>query len=132
MTTGRDRARVILVVEAVEETRDGIERLLLADGYGVRTARTVAAASESARRDAPDLILARLDGAPAEVIEAATSIRAGAGLGDEVPVIVFCADCVPEGVEARVGVNVHAAWPDDFDQLRRLIVRLLTDRWRRV
>jgi CheY-like chemotaxis protein len=126
--TGRDRVRAILVVEGVEETRDGMARLLVRDGYEVYTARTPAAAIERARLDAPDLILARLDGVAADVIRAATGIRDEAGLGAQVPVVVFCSQCVPEGAEELVGDNVYATWPDDFDQLRRLIARLVGPR----
>ena len=128
MTAGRDRARAILVVEGVEETRDGMVRLLARDGYDVYAARTPAAAIERARLDAPELILARLDGAAADVISTATGIRDHAGLGAGVPVVVFCSQCVPEGAEERVGPNVYATWPDDFDQLRRCIARLLEER----
>lgn len=128
MVTGRDRVRAILVVEGVEETRDGMARLLVRDGYQVYPARTPAAGIERARIDAPDLILARLDGAPADVIRTATDIREQAGLGAGVPVVVFCSQCVAEGAEELVGANVYATWPDDFDQMRRLIGRLLAER----
>lgn len=129
MVTGGDRTRVILVVEGIEEMRDGMARLLVRDGYEVHTARTPAAAIERARLDAPDLILARLDGAAADVIRVATGIRDEAGLGARVPVVVFCSQCVAEGAEEVVGPNVHATWPDNFDQLRRLIARLLAERF---
>ncbi|HKH91629.1 MAG TPA: hypothetical protein VKA54_07490 [Gemmatimonadaceae bacterium] len=128
MSTGRDRAMAIMVVEEVEEIRDGMERLLLRDGYCVHTARKPDDAIERAKLDAPDLILARLDGTAAEVISGATSIRDRAGLSEAVPVVAFCATCVPEGVEERVGPNVHVVSPDDFEQLRRLIARLLDAR----
>ena len=128
MVTGRDRVRAILVVEGVEETRDGMARLLVRDGYQVYPARTPAAAIERARIDAPDLILARLDGAPADVISIATAIREEAGFGAEVPVVVFCSQCVPDGAEEAVGANVYATSPDDFDQLRRMIARLVEER----
>jgi CheY-like chemotaxis protein len=126
--TGRDRVRAILVVEGVEEMRDGMARLLVRDGYQVYTARTPAAAIERARLDAPDLILARLDGAAADVINTATDVRTQAGLGTHVPVVAFCSQCVAEGAEKVVGENVHATWPDNFDQLRRLLARLLAER----
>ena len=128
MTAGRDRARAILVVEGVEETRDGMARLLVRDGYEVYAARTPTAAIERARIDVPDLILARLDGVAADVIRVAAGIRDDAGLGAEVPVVVFCSQCVPEGAEEVVGANVYATWPDDFDQLRRLIGRVVGER----
>jgi CheY-like chemotaxis protein len=128
MSIDRDGPRVILVVEEVEETRDGIERLLRRDGHRVRAVRDPADAVENAQREAPDLILARLDGSAEQVIGSATSIRVNADLSNAVPVVAFCATCVPEGVEERVGDNVYVISPENFDQLRRLIAHLLAER----
>lgn len=127
MLTGRE-GPVVLVVEEIEETRNGIERLLRRDGYRVRAVRDPSDAVECARRESPDLILVRLDGATEQVIRAATEIRLSASLSTRTPVVAFCATCVPEGVEERVGENVHVISPDNFDQLRRLIARLLAER----
>jgi len=44
---------IILVVEDVNETRDGIEKLLKADGYRVTLARDEKDAIESAQREPP-------------------------------------------------------------------------------
>ena len=46
------RADLILVVEDVRETSDGIERLLKADGYRVALARDELDAIESAKAEA--------------------------------------------------------------------------------
>jgi|ERR1041385_90711 PleD family two-component response regulator len=51
------RADLILVVEDVRETSDGIKRLLEADGYRVSLARDELDAIESAKLRRPDLIL---------------------------------------------------------------------------
>ena len=48
---------LILVVEDVHETRDGIEKLLIADGYRVALARDERDAIDSVQRTRPDLIL---------------------------------------------------------------------------
>lgn len=128
MSTDHHGALVILVVEEIEETRDGIERLLRRDGYRVRAVRDSSQAVEHAQREPPDLILLRLDGPTERVVEAATSIRASAGLSNAISVVAFCATCVPEGVEERAGDNVFVVSPDNFDQLRRLIARLLAER----
>ena len=66
---------IILVVEDVQETRDGIERLLMVDGYRVALARDEEDGIESARRQHPDLILVSLAGLPREVIGSARRIR---------------------------------------------------------
>jgi len=56
-TTEDNLPPIILVVEDVHETRDGIEKLLIADGYRVALARDERDAIESVQRTRPDLIL---------------------------------------------------------------------------
>lgn len=116
---------LILVAEDVEETRDGIEGLLQVDGYRVDSARDEKDAVLRAKREAPDLILVSLHGIHSDVIAAARRIRDGADLGEEIPVVVFCVDAVPEGAEVAIGKNVYVTRPDNFDQLRGFLRRLL-------
>lgn len=116
---------IILVVEDVHETRDGIEKLLKADGYRVALARDEADAMESVQLKRPDLILVSLGGSPREVVSSACRIRDHAGVGDELPVVVFCVHEIPEGDEVAIGHNVHVTRPDNFNQLRSLMTRLL-------
>ena len=118
---------MILVVEDVHETRDGIEKLLLADGYRVALARDEADAIENAQRTRPDLILVSLAGLPPEVIVSARRIRDDAGIGDTIPVVVFCIGQLSQGDEVTVGKNIHVTRPDNFNQLRELLVRLLDE-----
>ena len=116
---------VILVVEDIRETREGIERLLMVDGYRIALARDEQDGIESARRQRPDLILVSLAGVPREVIVVARRIREKAGIGEDVPVVVFCIDEIAEGDEVAIGENVHITRPDNFNQLRSLLARLL-------
>jgi len=116
---------IILVVEDVAETRDGIEKLLQADGYCVAVARDERDATESATRQRPDLLLVSLAGLPPEVIATARRIRERANIGESVPVVVFCVDEIGEGDEVAIGHNVHVTRPDNFNQLRSLLSRLL-------
>lgn len=116
---------VILVVEDVHETRDGIEKLLSADGYRVEVARDQLDATVSARRHRPDLILVSLAGLALEVIAAARRIREDAELDENVPIVLFCIEEIGEGDEVAVGRNVHVTRPDNFNQLRSLLTRLL-------
>ena len=125
MIKRNDTLRIILVVEDVAETRDGIERLLIADGYHVAVARNELDAIESAQRTHPDLILVSLAGLPREVIVTARRIRDGAGLGEYVPVVVFCVEEIAQSDEVAIGNNIHVTRPDNFNQLRGLITRLL-------
>jgi two-component system response regulator MprA len=126
MNTEADTNLNILVVEDVAETRDGIEKLLKADGYRVAVARDERDAIESAQRNRPDLILVSLAGLSLEVIASARRIRERAEVGEQVPVVVFCVEGIGEGVEVAIGQNVHITQPDNFNQLRGLLTRLLT------
>jgi CheY-like chemotaxis protein len=125
MYKSTDTNLIILVVEDVHETRDGIERLLIVDGYRVALARHEQDAIESAQRQRPDLILVSLAGLPGDVIVSARRIRESAAIGEEVPVVVFCVEEIAEGDEVAIGKNVHIVRPDNFNQLRGLLARLL-------
>ena len=116
---------IILVVEDVQETREGMERLLMVDGYSVASARDEQDGIESARRQRPDLILVSLAGLPREVIVSARRIRESAAMGEDVPVVIFCFEEIAEGDEVAIGENVHVTRPDNFNQLRILLARLL-------
>lgn len=123
----KETRAAILVVEDVHETRDGIEKLLTADGYQVAVARDEADAIESALRTRPDLILVSLAGLPLEVIASVRRIREDAGITDDVPVVVFCIGELGEGDEIAIDKNVHLTRPDNFNQLRGLLTRLLNE-----
>ena len=125
MNREADTSLAVLVVEDVAETRDGIEKLLKADGYRVTVARDERDAIESAQRKRPDLILVSLVGLPREVIVSARRIRDHAEVGENVPVVVFCIEELAEGDEVAIGQNVYVTRPDNFNQLRSLITRLL-------
>jgi two-component system response regulator MprA len=120
-----DTSLAVLVVEDVAETRDGIEKLLKADGYRVAVARDERDAIESAQHTRPDLILVSLAGLPREVNGAARRIRERAEVGENVPVVVFCNDEIGEGDEVAIGQNVYVTRPDNFNQLRGFLTRLL-------
>jgi len=125
MDKKNDMNPIILVVEDVQETREGIEKLLLVDGYRIALARDEQDGIENARRQRPDLILVSLAGMPREVILSARRIRESAAIGEDVPVVVFCIDEIAQGDEIAIGENVHVTRPDNFNQLRSLLARLL-------
>src|SRR5687767_1169536 len=125
MIKGDTTNPLILVVEDVHETLDGIEKLLKVDGYRVALARDEKDAIESALRQPPSLILVSLAGLPREVIVTARRIRERAEMGEGVPVVIFCIEEIPEGDEVAIGENVHVTRPDNFNQLRSLLTRLL-------
>ena len=125
MDKKNDMNPIILVVEDVQETREGIEKLLLVDGYRVALARDEHDGIKSARQQRPDLILVSLAGVPREVVLSARRIRERAAIGEDVPVVVFCIDEIAQGDEIAIGENVHVTRPDNFNQLRGLLARLL-------
>jgi DNA-binding response OmpR family regulator len=120
------RADLILVVEDVRETSDGIERLLKADGYRVALARDELDAIESAKLRRPDLILVSWTGLSGEVLATGCRIRERAAVGDQVPVVFWVED-IDEGEEVAVGGNVHLMRPDSFNQVRGLLAHLLDE-----
>jgi len=122
-----EKSRLILVVEDVYETRAGIDTLLKANGYRVAFARAEGEPINSTRPERPDLILVSGTGLPNKVFGNVGRMRKEAAVGDEVPVVIFCAQDIPEGEEVAIGRNVHLTNPDNFNQLRSLVARLLLD-----
>jgi DNA-binding response OmpR family regulator len=121
---GQTPAR-ILVVNDVEETRDALEKLLTSDGYRVDAARGEEDAVLRAKRDLPALILVSLGGPEVGWIASAARIRNGAELGASLPIVLFGAEGIPEGAEVQIDTNIYLTSPDNFDQLRRFLRRLL-------
>ncbi|CAN5308223.1 response regulator [soil metagenome] len=124
--TSKNGGQTILVVDDILETLDGIESLLRRDGYLVETARDERDAADKACLNQPDLMLVSLDGEISDVIAAAGRIRTRAAPNKNLPVIIFCVGEIKEGNEAAVGQNIYLAHPDNFNQLREFISRLLS------
>jgi CheY-like chemotaxis protein len=122
-----EKSQLILVVEDVYETRAGIDTLLKADGYRVALASTEGEAGISHRTERPDLILVSGSGLPDNVLLTVGRVRSEATVGYEVPVVVFCAQDISEGEEVAIGGNVYLTNPDNFNQLRGLVARLLLE-----
>ena len=119
--------RLILVVEDVHEARAGIETLLKASGYRVALARDRGEPINSTRSARPDLILVSVPRLPSDVLITVRRTRQEAAVGDEVPVVLFCSQDVAEGEEVAIGGNVYLTNPDNFNQLRTLLARLLLE-----
>lgn len=122
-----EKSRLILVVEDVYETRVGIETLLKANGYRVAFAGLEGEATNSTRPERPDLILVSGEGLANNVLVKVSRMRKDAAVSEEVPVVVFCAQDIPEGEEVAIGGNVYLINPDNFNQLRSLVARLLPE-----
>ena len=125
MADEADTGALILVLEDIEETRDGIKALLEADGYRVNPVRNEEDAVVTAARQRPDLVLVSLGGSDADVIAIACRSRGDAGLGDDVPIIVLSVGTIAEGAEVNLGRNVYLTSPDNFDQLMAFLEKLL-------
>jgi CheY-like chemotaxis protein len=121
------KSRLILVVEDVYETRAGIDTLLKATGYRVVLTSVETEVVNSTRPERPDLILVSGAGLPKNVLVTVGRIRKDAAVNDETPVVVFCAQDINEGEEVAIGGNVYLTNPDNFNQLRNLLARLLPE-----
>jgi len=117
--------RQILVLEDVEETGFLIDKMLQGNGYRVALARNEEDAIMRARMQSPDLILMSLDHGPELLLVTAHRIRQKAGLSQDVAIVIFCVPSIPQGAEMEVSKNVYVTRPDNFNQLRGLLHRLL-------
>ena len=84
-------------------------------------------AIETAKLRQPDLILVSWTGLSGEVLATVCRIRERAAVGNQIPVVFWVED-IDEGEEVAVGGNVHLMRPDNFNQLRGLLARLLDER----
>jgi DNA-binding response OmpR family regulator len=125
MTPNFAPATRILVVEADQETRDGIEKLFIVDGYVVDPARDASDAVERARWREPHLILISSSDKREDLVLAARMLRLRSGLEETVPVVLFSSSAGPEGTEIRMPNNMHLTNPENFNHLRALVVRAL-------
>jgi CheY-like chemotaxis protein len=115
----------ILVLEDVEETGYLIDKMLKGNGYCVALARSEEDAIMRARWQSPNLILMSLGLGPDLLLASALRIREQAALSQDVAIVVFCVPTIPEGAEMEVSENVYVTRPDNFNQLRGLLHRLL-------
>ena len=125
MAAEPERPSVILVLEDIEETRDGIERLLRASDYAVITARDEGEALFKAGLQPPDLILISLGLQAAASAAMGRRIRESACPSQRVPIVIFCVPGLAEGAEEIVDGDIHLTRPDNFNQLRDLLKRLV-------
>jgi|HubBroStandDraft_4_1064222.scaffolds.fasta_scaffold122764_1 CheY-like chemotaxis protein len=118
------RSRIV-IIEEVQETRDLIKELLKRDGHNVDAVRDEDEAVDRIQRNHPDLILISLEGALEQLIATAQRIRGRGGLTRQTPIVIFSLEAVPEGVEEELGENIRVTAPDNFNQLRALLMRVL-------
>jgi CheY-like chemotaxis protein len=125
MTLDSQQRQIILVLEDVEETAYLIERMLKKNGYCVTLARSEEDAILRGRFESPDLILMSLGLRPERLLATAHRIRRQTGLSQDVAIVIFCVPTIPEGAEMEVDKNIYLTRPDNFNQLREFLHRLL-------
>ena len=125
MTLEHRQRQSILVLEDIEETGQLIEKMLKGNGYGVTVARTEEDAIFRCRFQPPNLILMSLGLGPEGLLATAHRIRRQADLSQEVAFVIFCVPTIPQGAAVEVDKNVYLTRPDNFNQLRDLLHRLL-------
>jgi two-component system cell cycle response regulator DivK len=125
MSIESQRRQVILVLDDIEETRDLIKKMLRANGCCVDLARDEEDAISRARSQSPDLMLMSLGLDLEQLLATAHRIRQKAAFSQDVAIIIFCVPTIPEGAEIEIKQNVYVTRPDNFNQLRGLLHRLL-------
>jgi len=119
------RTSSILIVVDAQDMRDSMGALLRRDGYSVKAARNEEEAVERIHLSSPDLILISPSGTTEHIVGTARRIRQEGGLTENTPIVIFSITNFPEGLEDEIGGNIFVSAPDNFDQLRALLVRVL-------
>ena len=127
MATECQDRRSLLVLEEIEETAAVVEMMLNKNGYCVTIARTEDDTIARAKCRPPDLILMSLGTESDRILPAANRIRECSGISDEVAIVVFCVETIPQGAEIQVERNIYLTRPDNFNQLREFLHRLLSN-----
>ena len=129
MNEGQNR-RTILLVEEDDETRRVLKANLQTDGYRVLLALDEEDAFDrvSGGGAQADLVLINLVGkAPEAVLAVGRRIRAHAKYDGHTPLVVLAEKYGKdlEGTDVNVSGNDWITYPEDHDQLRNLLARLL-------
>ena len=125
MNVEREHRQVILVVDDIEETRRLTEKMLCKNDCYVTLAHDEEDAISKARFESPNLILMSLGLKLEQLLATAQRIRNKAAFGEDVAIVIFCVPTIPEGAEMEINKNVYVTRPDNFDQLRDFLHRLL-------
>ncbi len=128
--SGGENRRTILLVEEDDETRPLLKKNLQNDGYSVLLAVDEEDAFDrvSGGGVAADLVLINLVGkAPEAALAAGRRIRAHAKYDGRTPLVVMAEKYGEdlEGTDVNVSGNDWITYPEDHDQLRNLLARLL-------
>jgi CheY-like chemotaxis protein len=122
-----ERRQAILVLHDDDETLCLMGKMLGGEGCHITMARNEEDAVARACSDPPDLILMSLGLDLMEHLLTAQQIRKRIDFGGNVAIVLFCVSTIPEGAEVEVDGNIYAIRPDNFDQLRAFLNRLLLE-----
>lgn len=130
MNEGETR-RTILLIEEDDETRHVLKANLQTEGYHVLLALDEEDAFDrvGGRGASADLVLINLVGkAPEAALAAGRRIRAHARYDGRTPLVVMAEKYGKEleGTDVNVSGNDWITYPEDHDQLRNLLARLLS------
>ncbi len=130
MSTRQEQRRTILLVEEDDDTRPVLKHNLQDDGYRVVVAldEEDALGRVEGGHVRADLILLNLVGkSPAEALEAGRRIRERAEYDGQTPLVVMAEKYGPEleGTDVNTGGNDWVTYPEDHEQIRSLLSRLL-------
>jgi DNA-binding response OmpR family regulator len=128
--SGGENRRTIFLVEEDDETRPVLKANLQTDGYRVLLALDEEDAFDRVGHEGAeaDLVLINLVGkAPEAALAAGRRIRAHAKYDGHTPLVVMAEKYGEEleGTDVNVGGNDWITYPEDHDQLRNLLARLL-------
>jgi CheY-like chemotaxis protein len=126
-----EEGATILLVDDVDECRTMIKQGLERCGYRVRTAYDEQDAIERAGCVHPDIILLEMGRvSPLQTLDMGCRIRSDAKVGDRVKIVVYADradETVSEGGEVTLGPNEYVILPEDDEQLKRFLGRLIRD-----
>jgi two-component system, OmpR family, phosphate regulon response regulator PhoB len=125
MTISNLKRRFVLVLEDVRETATLIRSLLTSSGFRVVLAADEQDAITRARAEPPDVVVISLGLETEQLIAVADRIRVNAGMAEQLPIVIFCVPSIPEGSEIEVHAKTYLVRPNDFNQLRSMLGRLL-------
>jgi CheY-like chemotaxis protein len=130
MNAGNGKQPTIFLVEEDDETRHVLKHNLREQGYHVTVALDEEDALERVEggRASYDLLFVNVVGVGVEVaLDSARRIHMRAEMGNSTPIIVMAEKYGRdmEGKDVEVEENVYVTYPEDADQLHRLLARLV-------